>query len=74
MKDASTFCEVRKRKDGESTNAEKIEKGITTDEIGRKFATVHVGVGDVAKLNLRKFKGLNEKYDLSDEEDDKEKQ
>ncbi|CAL5974762.1 Brix_domain containing protein [Hexamita inflata] len=62
------FEEKRKRKDGETVNAEKIEKGIETDEIGRKFAAVHVGMADVKDLNLRKFKGFKEAQ-LSDESD-----
>ena len=56
--------DARKRGDGESTSAQKIEKGIETDELGRKFGTVHVGMPNVTKLNLRKFKGLDGRRDL----------
>lgn len=65
---ALVFKETKKQQRGESENADKIDKGITTDEIGRKYGTVHVSMGDTANLNIRKFQGLKASRDVPEDE------
>lgn len=65
---ALVFKEAKKQQRGESENADKIDKGITTDEIGRKYGTVHVSMGDTANLNIRKFQGLKASRDVPEDE------
>lgn len=50
----------------------KTKKNISTDFMGDKVAQIHVGKQDLSKLQTRKMKGLKEKYDISESEEEGE--
>lgn len=47
----------------------KEKKNVTTDLTGDKLAQIHVGSQDLSKMQTRKMKGLNKRYDQVDEEE-----